>query len=234
MSAPLSNIIQLSQICKNLDKSPKPHVMQCTSTVSTVVTLKNRRKLMNSLRVEDTRSRQMVQVSTDLDHGRFVLDALCRVIAFDPVAARFLSEANIWVIDNQTLKIEVDGNAQAAPQDVLAANATVFIGASQPDGEGPQWLASARRLDEFSFELRIAESRPFDARRVADLGQLFGISRSEMLVVRAIIDGGNVDAIAKKMGLSQNTVRTHIKRVHSKLGIHDTAGLVALCLAYSI
>jgi DNA-binding NarL/FixJ family response regulator len=193
---------------------------------------------MEKLKIEEGIEGVLFQVSTDLDHGRFIVDPSCRVIAFDPVAARFISEAHIWNIAQQTLRVEVDGNAVACPKDVIAANATLYIGAAQGGAQGTQevnrWLASSRKVDEFSFEIKIAESRPFDSRRVADLGALYGISRTEMLVVRAIIDGGNTDTISKKMGLSPNTVRTHIKRIHSKLGIHDTAGLVALCLAHSI
>jgi DNA-binding NarL/FixJ family response regulator len=189
---------------------------------------------MKKLKTIDATEDAILQVSTDLDHGRFVVDGNCRVIAFDPIAARFISEAHIWNIVHQSLRSEADGNAIACPQDVLAACGTVYIGESQNAQGAVRWLANSRQLDEFSYEIKIAQSRPFESRRVADLGALFGISRTEMLVVRAIVDGCNVDAISKKMGLSPNTVRTHIKRIHTKLGIHDTAGLMALCLEHSI
>jgi hypothetical protein len=180
---------------------------------------------MENLKIQEAREEVLLQVSTDLDHGRFIVDTNCRVIAFDPVAARFISEAHIWNIVQQSLRVEADGNATAGPKDVMAASGTIYIGMVQGGQSATRWLASSRKVDEFSYEIKIAESRPFDSRRVADLGALFGISRTEMLVVRAI---------SKRMGLSPNTVRTHIKRIHSKLGIHDTAGLVALCLAHSI
>jgi DNA-binding CsgD family transcriptional regulator len=189
---------------------------------------------MENLKIQEAREEVLLQVSTDLDHGRFIVDTNCRVIAFDPVAARFISEAHIWNIVQQSLRVEADGNAMACPQDVMVASGTIYIGMVQSGQSATRWLASSRKVDEFSYEIKIAESRPFDSRRVADLGALYGISRTEMLVVRAIIDGGNTEAISKRMGLSPNTVRTHIKRIHSKLGIHDTAGLVALCLAHSI
>jgi DNA-binding CsgD family transcriptional regulator len=229
-----SNIFYLSQICKNPDKSAGSPLVHGKLLVSTVVTPRKWRNLMNKYKYEDSPVAEVMQVSTDLDHGRFVVDATCRIIAFDPVAARFISKGNIWTIANQTLQAETDGNAAATPHAALSAKGTIFIGTSQSDAGDVRWLASSRKVDDLSFEIRIAESRPFDANRIADLGQLFGISRTEMLVVRAIVNGGNVDMISSKMGLSVNTVRTHIKRIHSKLGIHDTAGLVALCLSYSI
>lgn len=234
MSYSEGNIFYFSQICKNSVKSARPALAHGKRLVSTVVTPKNWHKLMNKLKISEHPPIVTMQVSPDLDHGRFVIDAACRIIAFDPVAARFLSKAGIWEVTNQTLKVQVEDNNTVTPRSVLEANGTVFIGTSQSEVGEIRWLANSRRVDEFTFEITISESRPFDVSRVADLGQLFGISRTEMLVVRAIVSGGNVEVISGKMGLSVNTVRTHIKRIHSKLGIHDTAGLVALCLSYSI
>ena len=49
----------------------------------------------------------------------------------------------------------------------------------------------------------------------------FRLSDRETEVMEHIARGDTVARIAEKLGVSENTVRTHTKRVYTKLGIHS-------------
>ena len=56
---------------------------------------------------------------------------------------------------------------------------------------------------------------------------LFGLSFREMEVMELIARGFTVPAIAEKLTISENTVRTHSKHVYTKLDVHSKAELAA-------
>jgi DNA-binding CsgD family transcriptional regulator len=50
----------------------------------------------------------------------------------------------------------------------------------------------------------------------------------EQQVLRLLADGETSAAIASNLGVGESTVRTHVERMRSKLGVNTRAGLVAL------
>ena len=48
-----------------------------------------------------------------------------------------------------------------------------------------------------------------------------GLSDRELQIVRCIFDDRKEQAIAARLGISANTVRTHLVRVYGKLGVHS-------------
>ena len=57
----------------------------------------------------------------------------------------------------------------------------------------------------------------------------FGLSDREAEIVLLITRGRNVPAIAEELVISQNTVRTHIKRIYRACGAHARQELIELC-----
>jgi DNA-binding CsgD family transcriptional regulator len=55
--------------------------------------------------------------------------------------------------------------------------------------------------------------------RLADLHQAFGLTPSERSIARHLLDGMTADETAAELGISLDTVRTHIKRAYAKLGV---------------
>lgn len=55
-----------------------------------------------------------------------------------------------------------------------------------------------------------------------------GLTDRESQVTRAIVDGGTVKAASLTLGVSQNTVQTHLKSIYRKTGVHSRTELVNL------
>lgn len=54
----------------------------------------------------------------------------------------------------------------------------------------------------------------------------FHLTPRERDVVTALFDTSYIPAIAKALGISHNTVKTHIKSIHAKLGVDDRGDLI--------
>lgn len=66
------------------------------------------------------------------------------------------------------------------------------------------------------------------AKQCALLQAHFKLSNREIEIVDAVARGYTVGAIAQQFGVSENTVRTHMKRLYTKLDIHKKQQLVEL------
>ncbi len=64
--------------------------------------------------------------------------------------------------------------------------------------------------------------------RAGEIAQRYGLTRSELRLTAHLAEGGSVAGYAEKHGLSQGTVRTHLKAVFAKTGAHRQAELVLL------
>ncbi|MEO4001633.1 helix-turn-helix transcriptional regulator [Mesorhizobium sp. CAU 1732] len=82
------------------------------------------------------------------------------------------------------------------------------------DGHVPGALLIVVDVDERG------ESRP------EILQDLFGLTRSEAMVATAMLSHGSLEAIAVELGVSLATVRTHLHRVYSKVGVNRQSDLV--------
>jgi DNA-binding CsgD family transcriptional regulator len=65
----------------------------------------------------------------------------------------------------------------------------------------------------------------------ATLCALHGLTQTEARIAARLVDGGLVSAIAVDIGVSRNTVRTHLKRVFGKLGVRSQAALIRVVLS---
>lgn len=65
------------------------------------------------------------------------------------------------------------------------------------------------------------------------VAQHFKLSPSELRVLFAIVEVGGVPEVAEVLGVSEATVRTHLKHVFAKTGTNRQADLVKLIVAYA-
>lgn len=65
------------------------------------------------------------------------------------------------------------------------------------------------------------------------VAQHFKLSPSELRVLFAIVEVGGVPEVAQVLGVSEETVRTHVKHVFAKTGAKRQADLVRLIAAYA-
>lgn len=61
----------------------------------------------------------------------------------------------------------------------------------------------------------------------------FGLSDGEIRILRALVGGNALTAVARRLRLSHETVRSHVKTIFAKTGTHRQAELVGLVLTLS-
>ncbi len=69
--------------------------------------------------------------------------------------------------------------------------------------------------------------------RAAELSARFGLTRAEAALARWLADGGSVTGFAESRRVSPGTVRTHLKSIFAKTGVHRQAQLASLILGRS-
>lgn len=57
------------------------------------------------------------------------------------------------------------------------------------------------------------------------------LSQREFEVVQYIFDGKKEPVVARELGISRHTVRTHVKRIYRKLAVHDRSELLVRIFA---
>jgi len=68
------------------------------------------------------------------------------------------------------------------------------------------------------------------AENVSFLRERFALTAAECRVAAEIAEGRKPTEIARQLGLSVHTVRSHLKRIFVKAGVHSQAGLVRVLL----
>ena len=91
----------------------------------------------------------------------------------------------------------------------------------------------AAYLDEVATGMRVVDQRLGRSRRRADRtdpADEFGLSRRERQVLGEVLAGLDNERIAGRLGLSEDTVSSHVQAIFGKLGARDRAHAVALAL----
>lgn len=68
----------------------------------------------------------------------------------------------------------------------------------------------------------------------ADLEGVFGLTRAEAVIVKRIIGGERADVMAEDLGVTLETVRTHIRRIYNKLSINSREQLFSLISPFRV
>lgn len=75
---------------------------------------------------------------------------------------------------------------------------------------------------------RTPDLEEFLAVRCADLSKQYRLSRREAEVFFYLARGRSPVFIAETLGISENTVRTHVRRIHEKTGVHSREEIINL------
>lgn len=68
----------------------------------------------------------------------------------------------------------------------------------------------------------------------ADFGRVFGLTRAEVCIVKRVIEGERADVMAGDLGVTVETVRTHIRRTYNKLVINSREQLFSLISPFRV
>ena len=74
----------------------------------------------------------------------------------------------------------------------------------------------------------LAKNADLDSWRVNQVARQYGLTRKEEEILSYLADGMKRVQIEEKLVLSENTVRTHMKHIYAKLGVHSYDEVVAV------
>jgi DNA-binding CsgD family transcriptional regulator len=106
-----------------------------------------------------------------------------------------------------------------------AANAGTYFGFSGVSTPPGQWHLDALRLVVPILSDLLTQDAANHARRPPDVEQL---TPRQLAIVRELNMGANDKTIAKRLGISEKTVRNQLSLVYAKLNVHKRAALIAL------
>ncbi|EBA12578.1 nuclear transport factor 2 family protein [Roseobacter sp. CCS2] len=69
------------------------------------------------------------------------------------------------------------------------------------------------------------------ANRLAMAKAIYGLSDGQLALAACIVSGDNLSAAADNLGISINTVRTHLSRIYDKTGVNAQTALVRILLS---
>jgi DNA-binding NarL/FixJ family response regulator len=108
-------------------------------------------------------------------------------------------------------------------REAIAAGATAYVASSSPARELTRAVDAAAEAEQF-----IDSSTPPGRRG----GR--GVTKRQREILQLFANGHSTARVAKQLGLSSETVKTHTKQILSRLEAHDRAHAVAIGLRSSL
>lgn len=108
-------------------------------------------------------------------------------------------------------------------REAIAAGATAFVARSSPAGEFSRAVAAAAEAEQF-----------IDPATPTGRGDGGALTKRQREILQLIANGDNTARVAKRLGLSGETVKTHTKQILARLDARDRAHAVAIGLRSSL
>lgn len=171
------------------------------------------------------------------DRARFRLDGEARVLWRNAAAETELAEG--WALTVRAGRLHArDRGTDRALQAAIRWAATINLGFAVERGAVPVlpepahdqpaqiWWVTA---DAGMIEVAVNDRRlPEDRLQLA--ASVYGLSAAQARVARGVIAGDDVPAMARDMGITPNTARTHLRRLFDKVGVRTQTALVRALL----
>ena len=161
-----------------------------------------------------------------LDRGDVLRDVGGRLVPRDPAAGAALAEAVTAACGGDTAL----GVRGVAVPFSIAKDKGLF-GTVMPMSDGPRRKAGARYRAVAAICVRETIFETPSA--VAMLAEFHDLTPRELSVLVAVVEVGGVSDTAAALGLSQGTVKSHLKAIFRKTGAMRQAGLVKLVAGMS-
>lgn len=154
--------------------------------------------------------------------ARLVVDSNLTVYWVSSSAENFLRKEDAVLYRNGRLRSRDPRMDHALRSFVAEASDSVSSQCITNRDTGEHVVLTAVRLQapwQHVVGLTLHHTGPEFGFSLADLKQAFGLTPSEREVARHLLDGLTADETAAELGISLDTVRTHIKRAYAKLGV---------------
>ncbi len=202
-------------------------------------------------KVIDRHQAEAATLSDTLDGlaaAMFLVDADARILHANASAHAVLSAGTVLRRCTGRLAF-LDASVEQSLRKTFAAVGDRAIGArgiavplNARDGE--QWLVHVLPLTSgmrrAAGDRYAATAAVFLRRATLDLpapvetiGGLYGLTPAELRVLAAIVDIGGVPEVAPALGISETTVKTHLRHVFDKTGVTRQADLVKLIAGFA-
>jgi DNA-binding CsgD family transcriptional regulator/PAS domain-containing protein len=177
--------------------------------------------------------------------GAIILDETGRVLSLNQRAHQLLEEKNGVALRDEKLVL----STRELTLDLQARIARVIAQQRAGDAAVVEAMRIARKSGELGLVIRPvpenqwanAEVVPAAVLFLSDpqqqahaplqvIKQLFGFTPSEAALAMLMANGLTLDAAAEELGISRNTVRTHLRAVFAKTGVTRQPQLVSLIL----
>lgn len=116
----------------------------------------------------------------------------------------------------------------AAGIEASAGDGENAVAGTSTDNPTASANASTSRTSTFELERHESEYRDRFSKQMAMVREAYGLSARETEVAELIARGNSVARIAEMLVVSENTIRTHSKRIYSKLNVHKRQELIDL------
>lgn len=159
--------------------------------------------------------------------ARVLVDNALRVCWMSPSAESLMSGPNSLLVRNghiRTRELRLDRQLREL---IDCASSQTSACCLHDARSGEHLVLTAIRLSTPPDEMvgltvqRADEDFPF---RLADLHSAFGFTETEGRVAYQLMCGRTADEAAQELGVSLETIRTHIKRAYAKLGVSSREG----------
>lgn len=215
--------------------------------------------VMQRLRNADLKMASTFAALDALSRGVVLVDTKCRVLFANEAAQRIFRDndgirlrRHLGATPFESLEAD-DASTQRRLSEVLRLTLSSQLQLTphfskafpiqRPSGRPPLSLQMSALPDsnQFSTGLSIASAIVFisNAEEPIRLNQdclrlTYGLTDAEIRVARLLPEGGGLDELAGKTGLSINTVRTHLRSIYEKTGTHDRVRLFRLLLSLAL
>lgn len=177
--------------------------------------------------------------------GSLLLDQEANVIAACDSMARALGAIGLCIDRGRLQPLDpanrcwVSTLVRQSLERVRSGHARTFVPVPAPEGGGVVYLAFVRpehgaATTNGAVPAALVSLRSptvgewFDADSLTDI---FGLTQRELDLVRDLVRGHTVAEHANRLGLTQATIRTRLKHVYQKVGVHTQHQLVARALS---
>jgi len=154
-----------------------------------------------------------------------------KIVAANSSAKRILAAADGLSQKNGRLSLRKNEIEQLHDAIVLQRDFECYIERSSPKAPYVVRVISAtkKRYSATTLAtLTIRDSGAAPATNSPLLSKVFGLTKAEARLAQALVCGASLPDAAKNLGVTHNTVRTHMKRIFEKTGLNRQAELVRL------
>ena len=179
-----------------------------------------------------------------MPQAAFLLDAELRVLFANVAGEASLSSRRVVRLFRGSLGFCQSGPDEALKASVAAAVDSIPFAPIAPIVvDDTIWLSQVLQLAsgaraEAAYKrnavaLLLIRTAGFDARpSLLALGQAYGLTPAEVRVFATALEFESSESVAQKLGVSVSTVKTHLRALYAKVGVHRQAALLKVLIKF--